>query len=93
VEANSQEADSKPGFYYVSVVKGHDNFRLLRGPFVNDHAGALAAVEWVNGDPDSGIGCISTTACIVADLFEKTEDQVRADLKRELARRNRSSPG
>jgi hypothetical protein len=45
VEAAPQQPDSKPGFYYVSVVKGHDNFRLLRGPFVNDHAGALAAVD------------------------------------------------
>jgi hypothetical protein len=43
--------------------------------------------EWVNGDSDDGSGCISTTACIVADLFGKTEDRVRADLKRELAKR------
>jgi len=45
MEASSQQPDSKAGFYYVSVVKGKDNFRLLRGPFPNDHAGALAAVD------------------------------------------------
>lgn len=41
---NDQQPDPRPGFYYVSVVRGSD-CRLLRGPFVNDHAGALAAVE------------------------------------------------
>lgn len=40
-----QNPDSKPGFYYVSVVRGANDYRLLRGPFVNDHAGALAAVD------------------------------------------------
>lgn len=41
----AQIPDTKPGFYYVSVVRGERDYRLLRGPFVNDHAGALAAVE------------------------------------------------
>ncbi len=41
----AQIPDSKPGFYYVSVVRGANDYRLLRGPFVNDHAGALAAVD------------------------------------------------
>lgn len=39
-----QQPDSKPGFYYVSVVRGENDLRLLRGPFVNDHAAALVAV-------------------------------------------------
>jgi hypothetical protein len=38
--------DSKPGAYYVSVVKGSD-YRLLLGPFVNDHAKALGMVDAV----------------------------------------------
>jgi hypothetical protein len=42
---NAQVPDTKPGFYYVSVVRGESDYRLLRGPFVNDHAGALAAVD------------------------------------------------
>lgn len=37
--------DPRPGFYYVSVVLGSNDYRLLRGPFVNDHAAALAAVD------------------------------------------------
>jgi hypothetical protein len=41
----AQAPDSKPGFYYVSVVRGKADYRLLRGPFVNDHAAALAAVD------------------------------------------------
>lgn len=41
----TQAPDTKPGFYYVSVVRGANDYRLLRGPFVNDHAGALAAVD------------------------------------------------
>jgi hypothetical protein len=40
----TQAPDTRPGFYYVSVVRGSNDYRLLRGPFVNDHAGALAAV-------------------------------------------------
>ena len=44
-ESGAQAPDSKPGFYYVSVVRDSGDYRLLRGPFVNDHAGALAAVD------------------------------------------------
>jgi hypothetical protein len=46
-----QIPDTKPGFYYVSVYRCNNNagvggqFRLLLGPFVNDHAAAIAAVE------------------------------------------------
>lgn len=36
--------DSRPGLYYVTVRRQSDDYRLLRGPFLNDHAGALAAV-------------------------------------------------
>jgi hypothetical protein len=41
--------------------------------------------EWVT----DGHGIPSVTACLTADLFGKTEEQVTADLKRELARRNK----
>lgn len=37
--------DSKPGLYYVSVVNGVGDYRLLAGPFVNDHAAALGWVD------------------------------------------------
>ncbi len=40
----TQQPDTKPGFYYVSVVRGANDWRPLRGPFVNDHAAALEAV-------------------------------------------------
>lgn len=41
----TQVPDTKPGFYYVSVVRDNGDYRMLRGPFVNDHAAALAAIE------------------------------------------------
>jgi len=45
---NPQQPDSRPGFYYVGVRKSSDTaqatYRLLRGPIVNDHPAALAAV-------------------------------------------------
>jgi len=42
-----QLPDSRPGFYYVTVRRDapRTEYRLLRGPFVNDHAAALAAVD------------------------------------------------
>lgn len=46
-----QLPDTKPGFYYVTVYRCNNNagiggeHRLLRGPFVNDHAKALTAVD------------------------------------------------
>ncbi len=42
-----QEPDPRPGFYYVSVRRHalRTDYRLLRGPFVNDHAAALNAVH------------------------------------------------
>lgn len=39
----NQQPDSKPGAYYVSVMRGAE-YRLLLGPFIDDHAGALAMV-------------------------------------------------
>lgn len=39
-----QQPDTKPGFYYVTVMDGRRVGALL-GPFVNDHAGALAKVD------------------------------------------------
>lgn len=41
----SQQPDSKPGNYYVSVRKGSGDWRVLLGPFKNDHAAALAWVD------------------------------------------------
>jgi hypothetical protein len=41
---NMQMPDSKPGAYYVSVVRGAD-WRPLLGPFLNDHAKALSLVD------------------------------------------------
>jgi hypothetical protein len=42
----SQQPDTKPGMYYVTVMDGARVGRLL-GPFENDHAGALAMVDAV----------------------------------------------
>lgn len=39
-----QAPDTKPGAYYVTVTDGPRCGRLL-GPFINDHAGALALVD------------------------------------------------
>lgn len=36
--------DTKPGAYYVSVVRGSD-WRPLVGPFINNHAAALDLVD------------------------------------------------
>lgn len=41
-----QQPDSKPGAYYVTVIDGKRVGRLL-GPFIDDHAGALAMVDQV----------------------------------------------
>lgn len=38
--------DTKPGAYYVSVMRGAD-YRLLAGPWIDNHAAALAAVDAV----------------------------------------------
>jgi hypothetical protein len=40
-----QQPDTAPGNYYVSVRRDDGDIRLLRGPFHNDHTGALAAVR------------------------------------------------
>jgi hypothetical protein len=51
----AQEPDTKPGFYYVSVVDG-GRVALALGPFVNDHAAALERVaavrDYVRGRSD-----------------------------------------
>lgn len=39
-----QAPDPRPGFYYVTVMRSAEQYKRLRGPFVNDHAGALGAV-------------------------------------------------
>lgn len=40
----AQAPDRTPGHYYVSIVRDR-RVGLLAGPFVNDHAAALAMVE------------------------------------------------
>lgn len=44
--SQQQQPDSKPGAYYVSVNDGA-RASLLLGPFIDDHAGALAMVDQV----------------------------------------------
>lgn len=39
--------DTAPGNYYVSVRNDKGEYRLLLGPFPNDHAAALAEVDKV----------------------------------------------
>jgi hypothetical protein len=41
-----QTPDTRPGAYYVTVVDGL-KYGVLLGPFINDHAGALAKVDEV----------------------------------------------
>lgn len=41
-----QKPDTKPGHYYVTAVDGARIYGMA-GPFVNDHASALAAVDKV----------------------------------------------
>lgn len=43
-------------------------------------------VEWL---PDYPVSNISVTACMVRDIFQKTEEQVIDDLKREQRRYDR----
>lgn len=40
-----QTPDTKPGNYYVTVVREGGDYRPLLGPFPNDHASALALVD------------------------------------------------
>lgn len=41
---SDRQPDPRPGFYYVTAILRTGTARLL-GPFVDDHAGALAAVS------------------------------------------------
>lgn len=43
---SAQEADSKPGDFYVSILDS-GRYALALGPFRDDHAGALAQVDRV----------------------------------------------
>ncbi|WP_157266578.1 hypothetical protein [Azohydromonas aeria] len=45
-ETQGQQPDTKPGAYFVSVVDGQ-RVGLLLGPFVDNHAAALARVDMV----------------------------------------------
>jgi hypothetical protein len=42
--------------------------------------------SWADSDPESGDGAISVSAGLVADLFNKSDETVRADLCRALDR-------
>lgn len=46
-----QEPDPRPGFYYVSVIDGARR-AILRGPWVDNHRGALDAVDSVRREAD-----------------------------------------
>lgn len=48
----SQQPDTKPGFYYVSVIHGAKVLMAL-GPFVNNHALALEMVPIVEKHVDA----------------------------------------
>lgn len=48
---SAQAPDTRPGFYYVSVMDGPRR-GLLRGPWIDDHAGALAAVDVVRAEAE-----------------------------------------
>jgi hypothetical protein len=41
----TQQPDTQPGNYYVSVRRDDGDFRCLVGPFRDDHAAALALVD------------------------------------------------
>lgn len=48
IQTKPNPPDGALGNFYVDVVDPvHDRVSLLYGPFVNDHAGALAAVDMV----------------------------------------------
>jgi hypothetical protein len=66
-EDTVQQPDPRPGFYYVSVADGPRTARL-RGPFVDNHAGALAAVEAARAtlqdlDPRAAFFAFGTCRC------------------------------
>jgi hypothetical protein len=47
-----QQPDTALGNYYVSMRRDDGQTRLLRGPFRNDHAGALAAVQAASAEAE-----------------------------------------
>lgn len=44
--SDEQQPDPRPGDYFVSAIDG-DRYSLISGPYVNDHAAALADVASV----------------------------------------------
>jgi hypothetical protein len=44
--------------------------------------------EWAEYEGDDSLGTLSVTAMLVADLFGKTWEQVRTDMRRALERKN-----
>lgn len=62
-----QSPDTKSGFYYVSAMDDR-RVALVRGPFVNDHAGAIAMVDSVRAemeqlDPRAAFYAFGTVRC------------------------------
>lgn len=52
------------------------------------------AIDWIAEMDDTEFlqdddSCISVTACLVRDLWDKSEEQVRADLVKAVARKER----
>lgn len=44
--------------------------------------------EWAEHDKGSPLGSLSVTGAMVADLFGKSDEQVRIDVRKELKRRH-----
>jgi hypothetical protein len=95
-------ADNKPGFYYVTVRRCNNNagigaqYRRLRGPFVNDHAAALAAVPAARiraceCDP-RGVFYAYGTARSEVDLGPGLFDKLDADAAHATAGRGSKPP-
>lgn len=49
----SQSPDTKPGAYYVSVMRGDGAWRPMVGPFIDNHAAALALVDKARAKAES----------------------------------------
>lgn len=49
-ELDASTPDTRPGFYYVTCRNGSGDYAFIRGPWVDDHAGALAAKRAVQAE-------------------------------------------
>ena len=45
--------------------------------------------EWVDHEQEDACGTPSVTACLLADLFGKDVEEVRVDIRREIARQDK----